>query len=195
MRPLVVGGGDGEISAALRAHHRPRPSHLPGGTSFDVTFEAGLDLPGLAADGFGLSQLSVTTQTAQQDNPNDSATASVREPFTIAHAGHATISASLPGEDIDLFVVRDANGDGSFTTDEIVASSATASGSESVTMVRPPDGNYQVWVHGFSVSTPATVPYDDRCRAGQRPHHHRRPERPGGRQHPGDIVEVTSTRR
>ena len=32
--------------------------------STDVTFEAGLDLPGLAADGFGLSQPSVTTQTA-----------------------------------------------------------------------------------------------------------------------------------
>jgi hypothetical protein len=83
--------------------------------SFDVTFEAGLNLPGLAADGFGLSQPSVTTQTTQQDNPNDLATASVKEPFTIAHAGHATISASLLGEDIDLFVVRDANGDGSFT--------------------------------------------------------------------------------
>ena len=55
-------------------------------------------------------------------------------------------------------MVRDANGDGSFTTDEIVASSATASGSESVTMVRPPDGNYQVWVHGFSVSTPQPFP-------------------------------------
>jgi hypothetical protein len=126
--------------------------------SFDVTFEAGLDLPGLVAEGFGLSQPTVTTQTARQDNPNDPATASVKEPFTIAHAGHATISASLPGEDIDLFVVRDANGDGSFTSDEIVASSATGSGNESVTMVRPPDGNYQVWVHGFAVSAPQPFP-------------------------------------
>jgi hypothetical protein len=126
--------------------------------SFDVTFKAGLDLPGLAAEGFGLSQPSVTTQTARQDDPNDPASASVKVPFTVAHAGHATVSASLPSEDIDLFVVRDANGDGNFTADEIVASSATGSGNESVTMVRPPDGNYQVWVHGFSVSSPQAFP-------------------------------------
>jgi hypothetical protein len=126
--------------------------------SFDVTLKAGLDLPGVVAEGFGLSQPSVTTETARQDNPNDPSTASVKRPFTVWHAGHATISASLPGEDIDLYVVRDANGDGNFTSDEIVASSATASGGESVTMVRPPDGNYQVWVHGFSVSAPQPFP-------------------------------------
>jgi len=126
--------------------------------SFDVTLKAGLDLPGVVAEGFGLSQPSVTTETARQDNPNDPSTASVKRPFTVSHAGHATISASLPGEDIDLYVVRDANGDGNFTNDEIVASSATASGSESVTTVRPPDGNYQVWVHGFSVSAPQPFP-------------------------------------
>jgi hypothetical protein len=126
--------------------------------SFDVTFKAGLDLPGLAAEGFGLSQPSRTTQTAQQDDPNDPASASVKVPFTIDHAGHATISVSLPSEDIDLYVVRDANGDGNFTADEIVAASATGSGDESVTLTRPPDGNYQVWVHGFAVSSPQQFP-------------------------------------
>ena len=156
--------------------------------SFDVTFQAGLDLPGLAAEGFGLSQPSVSTQTARQDDPNDPASASVKVPFTIDHAGHATISAALPSEDIDLFVVRDANGDGNFTADEIVAASATASGSESVTMVRPPDGNYQVWVHGFSVSSPQPFPLTIRRRAGQRPDRRRRPVRAGGGQHPGDAA-------
>jgi hypothetical protein len=101
----------------------------------------------------------VTTQTAQQDDPNDPSTASVKVPFTIDHAGHATINASLPsGEDIDLYVVRDANGDGNFTADEILAASATGSGNETVTLTRPPDGNYQAWVHGFSVSTPQQFP-------------------------------------
>jgi hypothetical protein len=99
----------------------------------------------------------VTTQTAQQDDPNDPSTASVKVPFTIDHAGHATISVSL-GEDIDLYVVRDANGDGNFTADEIVAASATGSGDESVTLTRPPDGNYQVWVHGFAGSSPQPFP-------------------------------------
>jgi hypothetical protein len=142
----------------------------------------------VVAEGFGLSQPSVTTETARQDNPNDPSTASVKRPFTVSHAGHATISASLPGEDIDLYVVRDANGDGNFTNDEIVASSATGSGSESVTMVRPPDGNYQVWVHGLLGQRPATLPADDRRRAGQRPHRQRRPVRAGGGQHPGDLA-------
>jgi subtilisin family serine protease len=139
------------------------PDHLDIQTAgdsggFDVTFEAGLDLPGLAADAFGLSQPGVTTETARQDDPDDPSTASVKKSFTIAHAGHATISASLPGEDIDLFVLRDANGDGRFTVGEIVAASATGSGSESVTLTRPPDGSYQVWVHGFAVSSPQRFP-------------------------------------
>jgi hypothetical protein len=68
------------------------------------------------------------------------------------------ISASVPGEDPDLFVVRDANNDGQFTADEIVAASATSSDSESVEMAVPPDGNYQVWVHGFAISTPTQFP-------------------------------------
>jgi hypothetical protein len=55
-------------------------------------------------------------------------------------------------------VVRDANGDGNFTTDEILAASATVSGNESVTLTRPPDGNYQVWVHGFAVDAPQQFP-------------------------------------
>jgi hypothetical protein len=70
-------------------------------TSFDVTSRAGLDLPGVAADAFGLSQPSVTTQTARHDDPNDPSTASVKVPFTIGHAGHVTISTSLP-DDVDL---------------------------------------------------------------------------------------------
>jgi subtilisin family serine protease len=125
---------------------------------FDVTFTSSLDLPGLRADAFGLSQPSVTTQTARQDDPNDPSTASVKVPFTLGHAGRVTISASVPGEDPDLFVVRDANGDGSFTNDEIVAASATPSDTESVTMLNPADGNYQVWVHGFLISTPTPFP-------------------------------------
>jgi hypothetical protein len=36
--------------------------------------------------------------------------------------------------------------------------SATGSGNESVTLTRPPDGNYQVWVHGFAVSAAQQFP-------------------------------------
>lgn len=126
--------------------------------SFDVTFKSGIDLDGLTADAFGLSQPQVTTETAHQDDPNDPSTASIKRSFTLSHAGHVTISTALPGNDVDEYVLRDANGDGNFTTDEIIASSAGGTGDESVELVNPPDGNYQVWVHGFAVSGTPTFP-------------------------------------
>jgi hypothetical protein len=124
---------------------------------FDVTFKAGIDLDGLVADGFGLSQPVTTTETAHQDNPGDPASASVKKPFTLAHAARATITTALT-DDLDLFIVFDANNDGAFTTAEIIASSAGADGNESVTLVAPQDGNYQAWVQGFAVAGTPTFP-------------------------------------
>jgi hypothetical protein len=112
----------------------------------------------LFSTAFGLSQPRVTTETAHQDDPDDPSTASVKRSFTLAHAGQVTISTALPGNDIDEYVLRDANGDGKFTPDEIIGSSTTGSGDESVELVDPPDGNYQVWVHGFAVSGIPTFP-------------------------------------
>jgi hypothetical protein len=139
------------------------PDHVEQSTddgtgAFDVTFEAGIDLPGLSADAFGLSQPTTTTETAHQDDPNDPSTASVKSDFTIEHGGSLTVSASLANNDIDLYLLRDANDDGEFTDDEIVASSATSSGDESVTVTKPADGDYEVWIHGFSVSGTPTFP-------------------------------------
>ncbi|HSL32745.1 MAG TPA: S8 family serine peptidase [Candidatus Limnocylindrales bacterium] len=125
--------------------------------SFDVTFEAGIDLDGLTADAFGLSQPVTTTETAHQDNPADPSSASVKKPFTLAHAARATITTALT-DDLDLFIVYDANNDGTFELSEIIASSAGADGNESVTMIAPPDGNYQAWVQGFAVAGTPTFP-------------------------------------
>jgi hypothetical protein len=110
----------------------------------------------LKAEGFGLSQPSVTTETVQQDDPDDPASASLKKDLTIDHASRLHVETALD-QDIDLFVVFDANGDGQFTADEVVASSATGTGNESVDLIRPSDGNYQVWVQGFAVTgTPTT---------------------------------------
>jgi hypothetical protein len=125
--------------------------------SFDVDFESGLDLEGLVAEGFGLSQPSVTTETAHQDNPDDISTASVKKDFTVTHASRVTISTALT-DDLDLYIVYDANNDGQFTAAEVVASSAGADGNESVTLIKPDDGNYQAWVQGFSVAGTPTFP-------------------------------------
>jgi hypothetical protein len=62
------------------------------------------------------------------------------------------VSTALGTDDLDLFVVYDANDDGTFTNSEIVGSSTTGSSNEFVELVRPGDGAYQIWVLGWSVS-------------------------------------------
>jgi Subtilase family len=123
--------------------------------NFEITFESGIDLPGLVAEGFGLSQPAVTSETASQDNPNDPSTASVKKNVTIDHASRARFAVDLLGgaDDIDLYVVYDQNGDGLFTNDEIVGSSTGPGGAnEFIELVRPADGAYQVWAQGWQVA-------------------------------------------
>ena len=120
--------------------------------TFEITFNSTVDLDGLTAEGFGLSQPDLFPHTAQQDDPNDPSSASVKLDVTIEHASTAHFSTDLETDDIDLFVVYDANGDGQFTNDEIVAASATGTSQESIELVRPADGDYQVWVQGWAVA-------------------------------------------
>jgi hypothetical protein len=125
--------------------------------SFDVTFKASVDLDGLAAEAFGLRQPQVTSEPVAQDNPDDPSTASNKKNLTLNHASRLHVATAFPTEDIDLYVVYDANGDGVFATDEIVASSAGGSANEAVDLIRPADGNYQIWLHGFQVSGTPSV--------------------------------------
>jgi hypothetical protein len=122
--------------------------------AFDVTFKSSVDLDGLKAEGFGLSQPSVTQEPVAQDNPDDPASASNKKTITLAHASKLQVQTSVPTEgfDIDLFVVYDANNDGNFTASEIVASSAGGTANEEVDLIRPADGRYQIWLHGFAVA-------------------------------------------
>ena len=94
----------------------------------------------------------MTDEVAHQDDPDDPATSSVKKDFTLSHAGSLTVSTDDPNNDLDLFLVLDQNGDGNFTADEIVAVSAGATGEESISASNPPDGDYQVWVHGYGVT-------------------------------------------
>lgn len=129
-------------------------STADGTGQFDVTFRSTLDLPGFSAEAFGLSQPSVTTETVQQDNPNDPSSASVKKSVTLAHAARLTVNVDVADDDdIDLFLVRDANGDGTFTNGEIIASSTGSTGEdEHIEAVRPADGNYQVWLQGWQIA-------------------------------------------
>ena len=124
--------------------------HTADGTGvFDVTFKAGIDLPGFNAEAFGLSQPILKDEVVHQDNPNDPSTASVKENVTIAHASRATFTVDVASDDVDLFIVH--NG-------QIIASSTGGAGAdERVTLVRPDDGDYQIWLHGFAVAGTPTV--------------------------------------
>jgi hypothetical protein len=119
-----------------------------GAGAFDVTFESNLALDGLVAEGFGLSQPSTTTETAHQDDPNDPSTASIKKSVTISHASRAVFETHL-NQDIDLYIVKDG---------QIVAASAGGTGDERVELIRPEDGTYEVWVHGFAVAGDPTFP-------------------------------------
>ena len=125
--------------------------------TFDVTFNSSVDLDGLKAEGFGLSQPQVTPETVKQDDPDDPSTASVKRNITINHASRLHVDTALDSDDVDLFVVYDANNDGQFTADEIVAASTSGTANESVDLIRPADGNYQIWLHGFSVAGTPTL--------------------------------------
>jgi hypothetical protein len=121
--------------------------------SFDITFKATMDLDGLAADAFGLSQPQEFVEATEQDDPTDPSSASIKKDLTIAHASTATFTLDVGNEDVDLFVVFDENSDGNFTNGEIIASSTGPAGSdEFIEIVRPPDGDYQVWAQGWQVS-------------------------------------------
>ncbi len=125
-----------------------------------LTFSATMDLPGLAADGFGLSKPIVrNSETVNQDDPNDPSTASYKYPFTVSHASRLTVSVDGgTGPDIDLYLLRDMNNDGKFTyPDELVASSGTSTAQESVSLTRPVDGAYEILVHGWSVPGGSTT--------------------------------------
>jgi hypothetical protein len=123
--------------------------------SFDVTVNSSLALPGLKADAFGLSQPQSFTVHAAQDDPAEAdpstASAKVKNIVIGDHASRATFTLPDVGsaEDIDLFVAYDTGG-GHF---QVVGSSTGPAGAqESVTLVAPPAGNYEVWVYGFQVS-------------------------------------------
>jgi hypothetical protein len=125
--------------------------------SFEVTFRSSLDLTGLAVEGFGLSQPETIEFLPQQDDPNVPSSASTKHTFTVSHGASIDVETFDASNDLDLFLVYDANGDGNFTSNEIIGSSTTPSGAEHIRVSSPADGDYQVWVQGWSVTDATTV--------------------------------------
>ncbi|MCE7938397.1 MAG: hypothetical protein DYG90_07415 [Chloroflexi bacterium CFX6] len=161
---------------------------LVSGRSFDVPFELSLDqarlapeavaaaaagctpvaftpsfaVEALSAEGFGLSPAeSMADQPVTQDDAANELTAKWRKAFTVRHA--ASIDIVLDGQagtDLDLYLYRDANGDGVPTRDEQVAVSGSPEPDEAIHAVAPADGPYIATVHGWSVPSPSTFDVD-----------------------------------
>ncbi|HEY3187008.1 MAG TPA: S8 family serine peptidase, partial [Solirubrobacteraceae bacterium] len=64
-----------------------------------------------------------------------------------------------PNTDLDLYLFRDANSDGTFGPDEMVDLSASAIANEGVTEVLPDAGHYRFVIVGFTTRAPSTYDF------------------------------------
>ncbi len=123
---------------------------------WDVSVESTADIAeGLRVTGFGPSIPGVfTDQPISQDDPSNACTANWVEEVVIQDGGllAATMTASMSGLDVDLYLARDG-GDGVFDCidESLVVASATNGSEESLRVQFPPDGRYWVIAHGWSV--------------------------------------------
>ncbi|UCD92179.1 MAG: S8 family serine peptidase, partial [Methanobacteriota archaeon] len=127
-------------------------SFLTGGESFLIN--STINLPDVDVTAFGVSQpLQFTDQTILQDDPFDTSTSSWSYELDILDGGLLEVSISSAFSiDIDLYVLRDANSNGIPNwNNEVVASSTSPDDTESITIKKPTDGKYWVFVHGWSV--------------------------------------------
>ena len=111
---------------------------------------------------FGLAKGTTGTGSAEPDptntNPYDLLTTSVRIPITldagVKRVVVETTASSAP--DIDMFVVRDANGDGNITANEVICTSGSETWQELCELLDPPPGDYIVYLQNFTGSGAAS---------------------------------------
>jgi subtilisin family serine protease len=129
---------------------------LEGDTCGEIAVTPQLDLDGLAARAMGMSvPVTITAQAVAEDPPIEQGPPAFVYDLDVPSEA-ARFDVTLEGEeddDLDLYVLRDADGDGQFTFPaEVVASAAGESASESVSLPPfQPAGAYRIWVHGYAV--------------------------------------------
>jgi len=122
-----------------------------------------LDLAGITAMAYGMSQPQhLTGQTIYQDNPADFMTASWKQMYMLSNAGSFEVNLYVGSNDLDLYILYDANNDGIPQSGELIASSTAPAGvDEYIKILLPTDGRYWVFVHGWAVSpSPSTFSID-----------------------------------
>ncbi len=141
---------------------RPSPLALYGTDCAGLEITSQVDLEGFRLRAFGLSVPErIERQPAAQDDAQNPASASFKHGVRLTtDAGRFTVTLTGDAQDnLDLFLLRDANADGQFTyPGEVVAQSTGARASERIALRGiAPQGAYQVWVLGTRVPNPGTT--------------------------------------
>ncbi|MEM4293534.1 MAG: Ig-like domain-containing protein, partial [Thermoplasmata archaeon] len=122
----------------------------------EVAINSSKDWDGFSSKVESMTATLYTNQIVYQDNPDDYTTASWIKPVKVLGASMLKIAITRvgnPSDDLDLFLVYDANNNGQYdpSGDALKAYSATAAALEAITYKNPADGTYFVLVHGWSV--------------------------------------------
>lgn len=110
----------------------------------DITINSQVNLDGIRARAYGLSQPLAQTGTVLQDDPGNPASASFQTTVTLTNAASLdiTLSGSVPN-DIDLYVLG--------PDETLVGASYSLTANEQVTLALPRDGTYTILVFGYRV--------------------------------------------
>jgi len=116
----------------------------------------------LDAQGFGLVADVPTASSVAQDPDQDISTGTFTDGVVVKNFPLATEklytaalfnSTTEPGADLDLYLFRDRNNDGTFAfPGDLVAVSGGGDSNETVQLLRPVAGNYRLVVHGWGTA-------------------------------------------
>lgn len=139
-----------------RAGDLPAEIALEGGSCTAVEFVPDQDGPGSRLRAFGVQPVYAQKGLpARQDDAARPDRSSFKLDFT-AEGEVAFLFAyhwSQPIDDIDMYLVLDANGDGQFDYPDELVDAKTGPGAQGILAQTPlPAGDYQLWLHGRQVS-------------------------------------------
>ncbi|MEE9151918.1 MAG: PKD domain-containing protein [Thermoplasmata archaeon] len=133
-------------------------ANLTGTQQFELL--SSFNLSGITAEAFGVyPPMEYPNQLVYQNVASDKKTANWSKEFDVSGADYIKVNISSQYIiDIDLFLLRDINGNGipNWSTEQ-VASSTSPYADEEIILNLPTDGKYWVFVHGWDVPSSPSV--------------------------------------